>query len=206
MMQDPEVRKMRQRLVELEQKHQIDWDDASHRIEALLPAEQAQKGRQRLEEQSAKRDERQQRWRQRLDDGRNQTGVPSVTEQPVDGTDRVSSESAVPAIAQAAGKPAAPAPLHPWEAYVRSFIAEHNFFPSQQASAMAVLKDVRSRAGQIEISLRDKIAAAEKIPDEAARSKRLTELHEPVERLFVEIKTRLDGLLTAAQRTPSPSR
>jgi len=67
MMEDPEFRRNRQRLQELEQKYPVDWDEAMRRVEVLLPAEQVKKGRERIEERGARQQERGQRWRERAE-------------------------------------------------------------------------------------------------------------------------------------------
>lgn len=204
MMEDPEYLKTRERLRTLEQKYPVNWEDAMHRVEVLLPADQAEKGRKQIEERLARREEREQRWQDRSE-GRRSRRNASDSNTPAgsfgDRSTPPKTESPSPD-AQTVQTP--PAPPHPWEIYVRHFIAEHELTTAQQAAAMAILKDVRSRAGQIELSLREKIAAAEKLADPASRIKRLGELHQPIEQLFTELKTRLDGLLTASQRAPAP--
>lgn len=188
MMEDPRYLNVRRRLQELERKYPLEWGKAMARVEALLPAEQAQKGREKFEERSA---QRQERWRRRGSEPRpvEPTLAPTAPDA------QASPPTAAPALDLV--PPSAP---HPWETFVREFIADHDLTPPQQAAAQAILKDIRTRAAQIELTLRDKIAAAERVSDPAARTQRLDELQEPTQRLFDELNTRLDGLLTATQR------
>jgi hypothetical protein len=65
---------------------------------------------------------------------------------------------------------------------------------------MAILKDVQARGTQIERVYGPRIAAAKQLQDPEARKKLLAELNKPTEKLFEELKTRLDRLLTASQR------
>ncbi|HKQ49503.1 MAG TPA: hypothetical protein VJZ71_15635 [Phycisphaerae bacterium] len=191
MMEDPRFLQVRRRLQELERKYPAEWEEAMRRVEALLPAEQAQKGREKFEERSARRQEREERWRRRGAEPRpvESASTPTAPDAPVSPATDAPTLELVP--------PSAP---HPWEVYVRDFSADHELTAAQQAAAQAVLKDIRTRAAQMELTLRDKIAAAEKMPDSAARTQRLAELQQPSQRLFDELKTRLDGLLTATQR------
>ncbi len=92
------------------------------------------------------------------------------------------------------------AKLHPWEKYVREFNLQHMLTKPQRAAAMSILKDVRKRAIQIEQTNAKKVVEANKIKDEAARKARLKALNKPIDRLFDELKKRLEGLLTASQR------
>jgi len=91
-------------------------------------------------------------------------------------------------------------PLSDWEKYVRDFIKRYDLTPSQTNAALSILKELTSRAVQIEKANRDQQAAAERITDAKERRRRLLELSKPVEGLFGELNRRLDGLLTAAQR------
>ena len=194
MMEDPRVRQVRRRLQELERKYPVEWEKAMHRVEALLPAEQVHRGREKIEERMARRADREER-RRRSDSPPDDTMPAPPSAEPSPATDTTVER-----------KSSAQAPTHPWEAYVLKFAAEHDLTAAQQAAAQAILKDVRTRAAQLELTLRDKISAAEQLPDPAARARRLAELQQPSEQLFAELKTRLDGLLTAAQRAASVPR
>lgn len=98
--------------------------------------------------------------------------------------------------------PALPAarPLSEWEKYVLEFIEKNELSESQRNSAMSILKDLTVRAQQVEQANKDRVAAAQGIADARARKQKLDELNAPIDRLFHELKKRLDSLLTAAQR------
>lgn len=92
-------------------------------------------------------------------------------------------------------------PLSEWEAYVRDFILKYELTQSQTNASFSILRDIQSRARLIEKSNRDKIAAAQKITDSKRRKQRLDEINKPTDRLFRELQRRLEGLLTASQRS-----
>jgi len=90
--------------------------------------------------------------------------------------------------------------LHPWEKYVQDFNARHELTAAQAASSQSILKDVRRRAQLVEKRNATSLAEAERMRDRTLRLQRLAELNKPVDQLFEELKKRLNGLLTAAQR------
>ncbi|MCG8406679.1 MAG: hypothetical protein MI923_15900 [Phycisphaerales bacterium] len=92
-------------------------------------------------------------------------------------------------------------PLSEWEAYVRDFIRDYELTPTQSNAALSILRDIQSRAAQVEKRNKGKIAAAQKITDAKLRKQRLAELDEPMQQLFRELCRRLDRLLTGAQRS-----
>lgn len=206
---DPEFRKLRDKMRVLEEKYPMNWEAAAQRVEALLPPEQAERGRLR-------REARQDRWRDRRGGDRNRGGPGRRDDrEPRGGAAAAPAASAESAPAAAAGgqpvgsapqaKTAAEQPVgerqsHAWEVYTRQFISQHELTDAQANAAHGILRDVQNRAAQIEAVLADRLAEAEKIRDSAARQKRLTELRAPIDQLFSELKLRLDGLLTAAQR------
>lgn len=53
---DPEFRKLRDQMREIDQKYPFSWRDSLKRVESLLPEEQAAKGRAKLEERFQRRD------------------------------------------------------------------------------------------------------------------------------------------------------
>ncbi|MFQ5502956.1 MAG: hypothetical protein ACE5EQ_11765 [Phycisphaerae bacterium] len=91
-------------------------------------------------------------------------------------------------------------PLNEWEKYVRDFIVEYDLSEAQRNASLSILREMTARAVRIEKVNQDRITEAEKISDRKRRTKRLKELKEPIDRLFHDMKLRLDGLLTAAQR------
>lgn len=58
MRDDPEFRAVRERIREIEREHPFDWQASMQRVEALLPEDQARKGRERMEQRWS-------RWRDR---------------------------------------------------------------------------------------------------------------------------------------------
>jgi hypothetical protein len=189
---DPEVQKLREQLRAIEDKYPRNWDESIARIEKLLPEEQARAGHQRLEARrersSDRRERRRDRDESRLDRKQSMRRMRTLDES------KPTAET-IPTIAP----PAAP-PAHPWEQYVENYISHNELTPTQASSAMAILKDLRTRAEAIEHSQRDKRAEIEKLSDKSKQSAGLAELNAPVNQLFEELQRRLDGLLTAAQR------
>lgn len=92
-------------------------------------------------------------------------------------------------------------PLNEWEQYVRDFITDYDLTEAQRNAALSILREMTGRAVQIANAHRNRMAEAEKIPDRRRRAERLKELNAPIDRLFHDLKLRLDGLLTAAQRS-----
>lgn len=181
-----EFRELRRKLSELDRKYPIDMESAIGRVEKLLPPEQAAAGRERRERRMTEFRERRGRRR-----GENATSQPALGASP---EKREVAEDV---------KAAAPPPLHPWEKYVREFIARYELTDGQSNAALAMLKDVQGRAGQVEKLQADRTAAANAVRDAEARKKALAELNKPYDELFGELKRRLDSLLTAAQRAKS---
>jgi hypothetical protein len=195
MRDDPELKKIRERMRAIDEKYPFNWDDALKRIESLLPPEQAAKGRALREERDDsgrdarspdrfprfRREDSERRKRDRAGRNRNRTGN--------------SSPDAAAGDKAAEIKPVAPRPLHPWEVYVHQFIAEHKLTDVQSNSAMAILKDMRQRAEQVEKHVADKPAATTQSSAD--------EIKKRTDAIFEELKQRLDALLTAEQRTPA---
>lgn len=210
---DPEFQKIREGLRSIEEKYPFDFEAAARRVEAILPAEQAARGRERREERLANwRDRRERRegenngeerrrGERRMERRRGQTAASGdAVTAPDAARQSITPQVLRQPVAPVQPPPAAPRPLHPWETHVRQFIAQHELTEAQTTSAMAILRDVQNRAAQIESAQSDHRAEAAKIPDPTARQKRMVELNAPVDQLFIELKQRLDGLLTAAQR------
>jgi len=97
-------------------------------------------------------------------------------------------------------------PLDMWESYVKQFIKRHDLSKAQANQAMAVLKELRGQAKAYEKKHADEIKKLERsisAADPAAKPRfqgQLDELREPIAHLFEDLRTRLDTLLTEAQR------
>ena len=97
-------------------------------------------------------------------------------------------------------------PLDQWQAYVKRFIRRHKLDKAQANQAMAILKEVRQRAEDVEKQNRDLFQRIEKELPRADRERRaklradLHELREPVRNLFDELQVRLDNVLRSDQR------
>jgi len=219
---DPRFAEIRKRMREIERKFPLDWEAALKRVETLLPPEQVERARQRGQERSAALAAARQQRRARQPDRSNDAVTPGPGREGSNrpqgtGAGRSAATNALQPGAHSESDPLkrdaaeaerarAAASVHPWEQYVKKFIAEHELTDAQANAALAILKDARTRAGQIEKASAERIAAARQIPDRSARDKRLAELNQPVDRLFDELKQRLDSLLTAAQRAKANSK
>lgn len=203
---NPEFRQLREKMRAIENKYPMDWEAAAQRVEALLPPEQAERGR-------ARRAERESRWRDRRGgEGRRgnrserRAGQNEGSVVAGDSVNQNRSDQDARVAARAAGAEAPvvesskPAPVHPWEVYTHEFIKRHQLAPTQANAALAILQDSRQRGARIEASIAAELAEAEKIADSVGRQKRLAELRAPIDRLFDDLKGRLSGLLTAEQR------
>lgn len=201
-MDDPKFRELAERMRGLREQHPIDWQGGIDRIESLLPAEQAAKGRERREQWMNQRQNRgnpgndpelgptRRGGRRNRDNAR----ADASSNGPLAGGARSQS----PVLA------APTAPPHPWDVYTNQFIARLQLTASQATSAHAIVKELKDREVAVRRSQTDARAAAEKIVDSQAKAKKLQEMDAPVDALFAELKTRLEGLLTAAQRENLP--
>ncbi|MCB9858284.1 MAG: hypothetical protein H6818_21585 [Phycisphaerales bacterium] len=93
-----------------------------------------------------------------------------------------------------------PIPLDKWEQYVRDFIADYKCTAEQSHSALSILSELKDRADVYEKTSKKRLDAANEIKDRKERQKRIDEINAPVDRLFEQLKRRLDGLLTTHQR------
>ena len=93
-----------------------------------------------------------------------------------------------------------PAILNPraskWRRFVRNFAKRYQFSDPQQAAAEAVLRDVEARAADFERAQGARIQQL----IEAGKSEAAAEKMGPLDRLFGELKKRLDALPTTQQR------
>ena len=104
--------------------------------------------------------------------------------------------------------------LDSWQEYVEHFIGLHGLDAGQRATAHSILKELRERAlahrdrYRVEIDkLERRIEAKEgKQEDLADIQEQLTALYGPIDKMFEELKTRLEALLTDAQKASAPTR
>lgn len=95
--------------------------------------------------------------------------------------------------------PIAP-PLDEWDRYVASVAEKYGFADAQVTKARSILRDMRRRAYQYQMSRSDDFARAKLLADGKAREARLEELNLPLGALFFELKQRLEALPTTEQR------
>lgn len=228
MRNDPEFAKIRDEIRTLDQKYPFDFQAAMQRVESLLPPDQAAKGRKQFEERrqswEARRQERDNEIRDAMQKAIQQyqeaaaRGDTDAVRKILDDADsqierqwmsddlkRQLRDQVNSARAQAGVNLPKPveAAEHPWDKLVREFTAQYGLSANQQSAAAAILKDVRNRASQVELTNASKIAAAKEISDSKEREAKMKELNAPIAKLEQELKIRLDGLLTAEQRTKS---
>ena len=221
MRNDPKFREMRERMREFESKYPFDWQASVARIEKLLPEQQVKKGRERRQNRrgwGGRRDRERRNRADRTDDVKLLRDRADLVEQAkragragdakrlmgeADGRAAGPGQRDTPNDGKPKDSRPPPRPLHPWVKYTQAFGERHDLSQTQAASAESILKDVLSRAGQIESGNAARIAKAERVLDAAVREKRLAELRRPIDQLFDELKKRLDDVLTAAQRSKS---
>lgn len=203
--EDPKFQELMGKMREIQEKHPIDWEGSIERVESLLPPEQAAKGRER-------REERMNQWRERANGnndpelgpvnrrgrggrrGPQREGDRGPREERRGGPNRPGEAPRGPLAGPAAPIPPAP-PSHPWDAYVERFIDSHQLSESQAASARSIAKDMKHQAA----ALRESMVADKDMGGEA-RAKMRKELEARLEKMFEDMKARLQGLLTAEQR------
>lgn len=93
-----------------------------------------------------------------------------------------------------------PVPLDKWEQYVRDFLRDYECTPEQTHSALSILGELKDRATSHEAANKKRLDAANKIKDRRERQKRIAAINAPIDRLFDQLKRRLEGLLTTHQR------
>jgi len=98
-------------------------------------------------------------------------------------------------------------PLDRWEGYVKEFIRTHDLDKAQANQAMAILRDVRQRAKQYQDKNKDEFKRIDREsavsgPDRrAVLREQLKYLQAPLNDLFDELRSRLDGVLGSNQRS-----
>jgi len=96
--------------------------------------------------------------------------------------------------------------LAPWEQYVKLFVRVYDLDEEQQATAQSILRDMQGRREEYERSHRENIQKLRNTEDRKARSRMFAELSSPIQKMFDELKTRLDVLPTALQREAAAKR
>ncbi len=107
--------------------------------------------------------------------------------------------AAVPAKVEPAPLAVAP-PLDDWDKHVAQTAERFQFTEAQVTTARSILKDLRRRAYQYQMSRSADFARAHLITDAKVRQTEMSRLNKPIDALFSELKVRLDSLLTAEQR------
>ncbi len=97
-------------------------------------------------------------------------------------------------------------PLDAWESYVKQYIKRHGLDAGQTNAAMAILKELKDRGKSYRLKYRAELKRLERAvaaADPAARPRfqaQLDQVRRPIDELFGELRSRLDGLLTESQR------
>lgn len=183
-------------------------------LEAMLPAEQVEAGRERLEDhrnrqkqQTTARDERRIMERDALG-----------------GMYRVEAP-AKPKVARSEGAKLAPAPparetpkpveatpqprrpsgdlqtkvLSPWEEYGERFIAHFRLDPAQQEAVRQIVKDLMDRRADYDAKHAADYQALENMTDPKRRAEEQAALDRPINEMFEELPKRLNDIPTTAQ-------
>ncbi|MCG3129348.1 MAG: hypothetical protein FLDDKLPJ_00075 [Phycisphaerae bacterium] len=209
---DPEFRRIGERMRELNEKHPFDFRASLERVEKLLPPEQVDQARQRREQfgqgmmerarermeemaQQVAREPENKELFERFSQMRERMAEWNRRRQEGQGGGDAGRGGDVP---RPEASPAVQ--THPWDAYLAEFTRRHALDEGQRASAASILSDVRAREAKLRASQASARASAEAMTDAEARAKAIAELDAPIDALFAEFKTRLSALLTAAQK------
>jgi hypothetical protein len=92
------------------------------------------------------------------------------------------------------------APLDEWDNYVILVSGKYRFTDAQVTKAQAILRDLRRRAYQYQVSRAADFSRVELITDAKVKQARLGELNRPLAAMFEELKQRLESLPTSQQR------
>lgn len=108
----------------------------------------------------------------------------------------IAREAAKPVVAPIAAAPA----IDTWEKYFLDVSAHYQFTDQQHSAGKVILEHLRSRAGQYRLSREKDFAKAANLTDKAERDRRTAELNAPIDRMFNELKIRLENLPTLQQK------
>ncbi len=131
-----------------------------------------------------------------------------------EGSDAEGGDAAVATAVQEGDAAGEPAPdqieleLDSWQKYVERFIRMYKLDDPQTATAKSILKELRERAIAHRDAYRQEIADLERRIAEHDGTQeelhdletRIADLYGPIDKLFEQLKTRLDGIPTQAQR------
>jgi hypothetical protein len=109
-----------------------------------------------------------------------------------------------PSAARVPPRAAAAEPLDDWTRYVQQFITANDLNDMQQKLAWSILKELKARAREYQISHRSEYEELGQMQDKAQQSQTLLTLNKPLRDMFDELKGRLNGILTHAQRKTAP--
>jgi hypothetical protein len=98
-----------------------------------------------------------------------------------------------------------PQPLDEWDKLVASVAERYKFTDAQVTKARSILRDLRRRAYQYQVSRSVEFAKAESIVNKKARGERLQTLKAPLHAMFAELGQRLESLATVEQRQQAPT-
>jgi hypothetical protein len=185
LMRDPEFRSLSDRIWEIRRNHPFDFEQATSRIESLLPPDQVAKGRERREQ-----------FRQRMETFRQERSERPRRSRP----DNADSTSPAAPDSARSPTPVIEQPRHPWEVFANEFSAQHRLTASQQAAVRAIVKDLIARDTAYQASHAAELAALARAEPGPERDAQRTQLEAPTQDMFNELKSRLDDLLTADQR------
>ncbi len=87
-----------------------------------------------------------------------------------------------------------------WGVYFREFTARYELADGQSNAAESILEEVRERGAQLTKNMRDDVARYQKSADEESPRHRLDVFQLDIDDLLEEFRTRLDALLTTAQK------
>ncbi len=93
-----------------------------------------------------------------------------------------------------------PPPLDEWDKLVASTAERYKFTDAQATKARSILRDLRRRAYQYQVSRSAQFSQAESILNKKARQERLETLKAPLHAMYEELGQRLESLATEEQR------
>ena len=96
-------------------------------------------------------------------------------------------------------------PLDDWDKHLDKMAERYGFDDAQRTKAQAIMRDLRRRAEQYRLSREDDFKAAGRTEDKKARAALEKQLNEPLDRMFDELKQRIDALATMPQRARAGS-
>lgn len=212
------IKELKDNLTALMDKAPMNFSNVIAETEKLLPAPQVAAGRVRQEEFRERNREASERERRKMPPPM-QTGVEPL--RPYIDEPKAPTAPPVDRPAQAAGEPGPAAgpgarpvtpaaagqdtrvtviPLDDWARHVQGFINRYKLNTQQAEQAWQIYGELHKRAAEYRTARGADYAAIERVTDPKLHNEELAAMDKPIQEMFTELKNRIEGIPTEAQR------